>query len=214
MPEPISWDWREPKRQRKLVTVEDHILWAYAMLSITRQMMNDRRRGKPDRFPGGRTKWANIEMTKYRRQARNISTLDRDDRLAQDGIKACAHCGVSVPKYHWDHLIPQSKLRGEHIAFNQVRSCPGCNMSRGNKDLMLWHRQNQTFPTLAVLRRFLKLTYFYAKQGGCLDYPACDAVDGGLPFDPRLLPRKFPKVESLVWDYAHPDSQGIGCQSP
>lgn len=82
------------------------------MLSVTRQKMTDREKGKPDRFPGGRSKWANIEMTKYKRRIRNISSLDRDDRLAQDGIKVCAHCGVTAPRYQWDHLIPRSKLSG------------------------------------------------------------------------------------------------------
>lgn len=209
MPEPIRWDWSDPKRLRKLVIVEDHILWCYAMLSITRQIMEDRRKDKPDRFPGGRTKWANIEMTRYQQQRRTISTLDRDDALAQNGIKICAHCGTSTPKFQWDHLIPQSRLVGEYVALNQVRSCPHCNTSRGNKELMHWHRQGQTFPTLGVLRRYLKLCYFYAKQGGCLDAPTGKAVQDGLPFDPRHLPRKFPGVEHLVWDYAHPDSAEI-----
>ena len=206
MPESIKWDWSDPKRLRKLVTVEDHILWSYAMLSITRQIMEGRRKGKPDRFHGGRTKWANIEMTQYQRQRRNISTLDRDDALAQDGIKVCAHCGISGPKFQWDHLIPQSRLVGEYVALNQVRSCPNCNMSRGNTDLMDWHRQRQTFPTLGVLRRYLKLCYFYARRGGRLGVPSDEAVQDGLPFDPRYLPRKFPGIEHLVWDYAHPNN--------
>jgi len=64
---------------RKLVTVEDHILWTYALLSVKRQIMKARIEGKPDRFPGNLTKWANIEMTMYQRGSRNISTLDRDD---------------------------------------------------------------------------------------------------------------------------------------
>lgn len=209
MPELLGWDWSEPKRQRALKTVEDHVFWSYAMLSVTRQIMQDRISGKPDRLAGGRTKWANIEMTKYQQQRRNISTLDRDDALAQDGIKVCAHCGTIAPKFQWDHLIPQSRLVGEYVALNQVRSCPHCNTSRGNKDLMFWHRQNQTFPTLGVLRRYLKLCYHYAKHGGYLSVPSADAVRDGLPFDPRYFPRKFPKVEQLVWDYAHPGGTGI-----
>lgn len=80
-------------------------------------------------------------------------------------------------------------------------------MSRGNRDLMLWHRRNQTFPAMGVLRRYLKLCYFYAKQGSCLGTPACDAVQDGLPFDPRHLPRTFPEMEALVWDYAHPEAE-------
>ena len=207
MPELNKWDWSDPKRQRSLTTVEDHILWTYSMLSVTRQIMADQQRGNPNRFPGGRTKWANIEMTKYQRQELNISTLDRDDRLAQDGLRVCAHSGVVASEFQWDHLIPRSKLAGEYIALNQVRSCPSCNMSRGNKDLMLWHRQNQTFPSLGVLRRYLKLCYAYAKQCGCLGNPTCHAVQSGLPFDPRYLPRKFPAAEVLVWDFAHLESE-------
>ena len=209
MSQSIRWDWSESKRQRKLTTVEDHIFWSYALLSVSRQIMKDRQNGKPDRLLEGRRKWANIEMVKYQRQIRNISTLDRDDRLAQDGLKVCAHCGTTAPKFQWDHLIPRSKLPAEYVAFNQVRSCPRCNVSRGNNDLMLWHRLNQTFPSLGVLRRYLKLCYFYAEQRKCLDSPACEAAEIVLPFDPRLLPRTFPAVEDLVWDYAHPDTECI-----
>lgn len=207
---PIEWDWRDPKGQRKLATVADHILWSYAMLSVTRQIMNAREAGKPDRFHGGRTKWASIVMTQYQEQRKNISTLDRDDRLAQDGVRVCAHCGIMVPSYEWDHLIPQSRLDGEYVAFNQVRSCRPCNVSRGNKDFMLWHRQRRSFPTLGTLRRYLKLCYFYAKQTGCLEVPVPDAVEDGLPFDPRHLPRKFPAAADLVWDYAHPETRMPG----
>ncbi|OJG00406.1 hypothetical protein AX761_24645 [Rhizobium sp. 58] len=206
MSEPIRWDWSDPKGQRKLKTVEDYIFWSYAVLSITRQIMEDRRTGKLDRFSGARAKWANIEMKKYQEQKRNISTLDRDDALAQDGIKVCAHCGTTVPNYQWDHLIPQSRLVGEYVALNQIRSCPHCNTSRGNMELMHWHRQRLTFPTLGILRRYLKLCYFYSKQRECLGKPAGEAVQDGLPFDPRNLPRKFPMVDHLIWDYAHPDA--------
>lgn len=208
MPGSVEWDWSEPKRPRRLASVEDHLLWTYALLSVTRQMMEAHRHGRPDRFAGGRSKWANIEMTKYQRGVRNISSLDRDDRLSQDGLRLCAHCGTSAPRYQWDHLIPRSKLAGAYVALNQVRSCPRCNMSRGDKDLMLWHRQNLTFPTLGILRRYLKLCYFYAKQQECLAISADKAVEGGLPFDPRYLPRKFPKVDAVIWDYAHPPLVG------
>lgn len=180
----IHWDWTDPpKRQRKLITVSDNIFWAYSMLSISRQIVKDRKQGKADRFEGGRYKWANIETSRYQEQKRNISTLDRDDALAQDGIKVCAHCGASESVFHWDHLIPKSRLVGEYIALNQVRSCAACNLSRGNFDLMQWHRQHSTFPTLGVLRRYLKLCYSYAKSYNYLATPADEAVANGLPFD-------------------------------
>lgn len=63
-----------------------------------------------------------------------------------------------------------------------------------------------TFPSLGVLRRYLKLCYFYAQQRDFLAEPVGIALQNGLPFDPRNLPRKFPPVEKLIWDYAYPDA--------
>ncbi|WP_372500892.1 HNH endonuclease (plasmid) [Tistrella mobilis] len=184
--------------------MEDHILWSYSVLSISRKVMKQLKTGETGDYPGGRTKAANILMSGYQRRQKNITSLDRDDTLAQDGAHVCMHCGRISPRYHWDHLIPRSRLRGETIPLNQVRSCPGCNLSRGDRDLMTWHRQRQTFPTLGVLRRYIKLCYFYAKERGLLDETADDAVANGLPFDPRELPRRYPPIDQLVWDHAHP----------
>ena len=203
MSEPIRWDWSEPKRMRRLVSIEDHILWAYSLLSVSRHIMKCEKSGKPHPYLGGRTKAANILMSSYQNKENNIRTLDRDDALAQNATPVCAHCGSVAPTYHWDHLIPRSKLNGRYVALNQVRSCPRCNMSRGDKELMAWYRMNLAFPTLGVLRRYLKLCYFYSTQLECLGRPVEEAVMNGLPFDPRELPRKFPPVEDLVWDYGY-----------
>jgi hypothetical protein len=202
----MAWDWSQPgpKGQTKLSTVEDHLYWTYAMLAVCRRIMNDLAAGKPHPFPDGRTKAANIHMANYRAGKKTISNLDRDNILAQTGIACCCHCGTIADDYHWDHLIPRHTLRGGHLDLNQVRSCPHCNTSRGKKDLLDWHRQRQTFPSLAILRRYMKLCFIHAQKHGLLDRPAMDAVADGFPFRPDLLPRKFPAVECLVWDHAHP----------
>ncbi|MDT8856111.1 HNH endonuclease signature motif containing protein [Paracoccaceae bacterium Fryx2] len=200
-----NWDWSDLKRHRRLLTVEDHIFWAYSMLTVCRQLEKCATAGKPNPYPGGRTKATNIIMSKYQQKTLNISTLDRDDALAQDGTPVCAHCGSTSPVYHWDHLIPRSKLNGKYIALNQVRSCPHCNTSRGDKDLMVWHRQRMTFPSLAVLRRYLKLCYFYAEQHNQLNQAVDSSVARELPFDPTNLPRRFPPVGMLVWDFSYPE---------
>lgn len=195
-----EWDWGAPRGQTRLMTVEDHILWSYAMLSVSREAMKRIHAGEAQPFPLGRTKAANIAMRHYRDGRRRISGLDRDDALAQDGAKVCAHCGGTEPRWHWDHLIVQSRLAGLHLPLNQVRSCPGCNLSRGNVDLMHWYRRHRAFPTLALLRRYLKLCHRWAVAAGCL---AEDAAAQGLPFDPAALPRRFPPVAVLIWDHAH-----------
>lgn len=199
----LTWDWSDPKRQRKLLAVEDHIPWSYSMLSVTRIVMQSAGLSDGLFVSEGRTKATNILMSKYLSGERKIGSLDRDDALAQNGSKVCAHFGCLTSRYHWDHLIPKSRLFGDHIELNQVRSCPNCNTSRGNLDLMLWHRKNRTFPSLGVLRRYLKLCYFYSLRNLKLKQPVDDAIQLGLPFDPRAFPRKFPPISDLVWDYAY-----------
>lgn len=72
---------------------------------------------------------------------------------------------------------------------------------------MFWYRENDRFPTLAVLRRYLKLSYFFALEAGALSLPVAHDILGKLPFDPVSLPRAFPPVERLIWDFAHPAPQ-------
>lgn len=205
LPGPIAWDWSEPKRIRKLTSVEDHILWAYSILTVSRQIMRCIQAGQPHPYPEGRTKAANITMSLFQRGVKSIRNLDRDDSLAQNGKRVCGHCGDRGPKFHWDHLTPQSKLDGVFIPLNQIRSCPLCNTRRGNKDLMFWYMEDASFPTLAILRRYLKLCKDYSQQKALLLEPADSAMSRGLPFVPRNLPRKFPPIEKLIWDHAYPD---------
>ena len=199
------WDWPDPKGQTVLRTVRDHLLWSYSALTVTRIAMECLKAGKPNPYSNGRTTPTNKMLKKYRTLKMNISDLDRDDQLAQGGSVVCAHFGCSAQKLEYDHLIPRSKIKGKYIPLNQVRSCRQCNSRRGNKDLMIWHRQNKTFPSLAVLRRYLKLCSGYAEQRECLGDLATDASKNGLPFDPVALPRKLPPLEQLVWDYAYPE---------
>lgn len=186
--------------------MEDHIFWSYSMLTVTRTIMECTKAGRPDPYSGGRTKASNIIMSKFKNNTMNVRNLDRDDALAQMAVPICAHCGSRAPSYHLDHLIPKSKIKNDYIYLNQVISCPRCNTSRGNKDLMEWYRRNMMFPSLGVLRRYLKICYFYAKQRGHLDRSVEESFQDGLPFDPRNFPEKFPPANELVWDYAYLES--------
>ncbi|WP_076366980.1 HNH endonuclease [Phaeovulum vinaykumarii] len=199
------WTWSTPTGQRKLQSVADHVFWSYTLLSVTREIMVRMKAGQPNPFPNGRTKETNIRMSRYQRGLLNIRDLERDQALAEDGIRVCAHCGSHAPRYHRDHLIPRSRLGSVVLMGNVVRACPACNLSRGNRDLMIWHHDNETFPSLGILRRYLKICYFHARDQGRLDQPAAAAVTEGLPFDPRAFPRRFPPVNELVWDHAWPN---------
>lgn len=82
-----QWLWPEVKGLRTLHTVEDHLLWCYAMLSVSREVMTRQRAGEPRPFPKGRKKAANIRMSEYEKGLKKIRNLDRDDSLAQNGAR-------------------------------------------------------------------------------------------------------------------------------
>ena len=206
-----SFDWRDRGRnQRKLVTVRDHILWCYSALSISRRLMKEAH-AAGDGWVEPRShlsKMINMMTKEYLDGRRKMRSLDRDDRLALDGEKVCMHCGSSAAQYHGDHLIPQRRLNGVFVEYNQVRSCPRCNLGRGDKDLLIWHREKQTFPSLSILRRYVKIGFRVSERMGMLDLPEDEARTEGLPFVPSALPRRFPPVGDLVWDHAHPGRIG------
>ena len=205
------FDWHDRgRKQRKLVTVRHHIFWCYSALSVSRRFMKEAE-SAGDGWVEPRVKLTamiNVMTAKYLDGALTMASLDRDDRLALDGDRVCMHCGKYAAKYHMDHLLPQSRLDGVFVECNQVRSCESCNLSRGNKDLMIWHRQKQTFPSLSILRRFLKVSFRVSERMGILDVSEEEARQNGLPFVPSALPRRFPPVRDLVWDYAHPERIG------
>lgn len=66
---------------------------------------------------------------------------------------------------------------------------------------MRWYRERQAFPTLALMRHYLKLCYSITDAMGLLDRSPEDAVRAGLPFDPILLPSRYPPMAELIWDW-------------
>lgn len=81
-------------------------------------------------------------------------------------------------------------------------SCPNCNRSRRNTDLMLWHSQRKTFPTLSVLGRCTKLCRMAAKALSLNDESAEAALAKGLPFAPAIYRAGFQRLP--FWSAATP----------
>lgn len=194
------WDWPESRVRRKVETVGRQIYWSYAGLSVTRQRM---RATDSHQFINGRGMSTNIEFHRYVRGERRMGPLEREIREQALNAARCVHCGAADAR-EMDHLIPRSK-GGYEMPFNTAPSCQRCNRSRGKKDLMLWYRKRRTFPCLALLRHYLKLCHACADRTDLLDKSVEDALAAGLPFDPRLLPTKYPPIDQLVWDWRFPN---------
>ena len=108
---------------------------------------------------------------------------------------ACSYCG-SRDRLTVDHLIPRAKL-GEDLAHNIVWACRSCNSSKGAKDVLEWHQEKGQFPTLVVLRRYLKLVALICDQRGCFDDPF-PAPNLDLPFDLERLPTvNYPPIREI-----------------
>lgn len=58
--------------------------------------------------------------------------------LLIDQHDLCAHCGIVLNgKYHVDHVVPLSQ-GGGNGADNIALACPPCNLSKGDKSLLIW----------------------------------------------------------------------------
>lgn len=190
------WDWPDSGVRRRTDTVERLIWWSYASLSVTRRRMTA---SEPVVFLDGRGRATPGEFGRYVRGEKRLGPLDRETREQALHSPLCAHCGAGSP-CEMDHLIPRSR-GGANLGFNTVPCCASCNRRRGNKDLMRWYREQRAFPTLALMRHYLKLCYSVASKMDLLERSPEDAVHAGLPFDPALLPSRYPPIEQAIWDW-------------
>lgn len=108
----------------------------------------------------------------------------------------CAYCGDNAD-ISIDHIIPKI-LQGSNSADNLIRVCKCCNSSKGGKDLLEWYFKRNEFPSIFVLRRYLKLVYQYCYENNLLDISIDEAIIATLPFDVKLIPIDYPTPDQLV----------------
>ena len=126
----------------------------------------------------------------------NIRTVFDDEKIKLQTGQICNYCG-SKEKLSLDHIFPQ-KLGGKDDAENLIFACRTCNSSKGKKDLMEWMNIKGQFLPLMIIRRYLKLIFYYCEKNGLLDKKIEDLAEMDLPFRIDLLPMKFPKPSDLV----------------
>jgi hypothetical protein len=123
------------------------------------------------------------------------SMLD-DEIVKLTSVRACAYCGAQE-HLSVDHLIPRN-ARGSDESGNLVIACRTCNSSKKDEDLLRWMARRGSFPSIFVLRRYLKLAHAIATDLGLLDEDAERAAATGLlTFDPLMLPERFPPLDRI-----------------
>jgi len=183
-----------------ITTVREHIAWAYANLSLAHSALQD-------------------EVTEYGRVhyiIRNklyhglisgrmsMRSLYDDERVKMIMPKACCYCGCTKD-LAVDHLIPRIK-GGLDESDNLICACRRCNSSKQGRDMLEWMRSKRSFPSILLLRRYLKIVAHYCEQDGCMDAMLSAVNDMDLPFDLALLPMELPPLKDLkLWVY--PDDE-------
>lgn len=130
--------------------------------------------------------------------AMDLGALVEDERLKLRLPQACCYCG-SREHLAADHLISR-KNGGLDVGDNLIWACRSCNSSKGPLDLMVWMERTCSFPSLLLLRRYLKLAIGMCRDRELMDRPLQEADGHDLPFDIGRTPVNFPAPIGLrLW---------------
>lgn len=181
-------------------TIREQIAWSYANLARAHAALHD-----------GVTKYKVVHHVIRNKLYHglvsgkmDIRSLYDDERIKMTFPQACYYCG-STANLAIDHLIPKIK-GGSDEANNLIWACRSCNSSKQGQDMLAWSSTKGFFPSLLLLRRYLKIVARYCEQEGRMDTALSEDVGKEMPFDIRMLPTKFPALPELkLWVYPEED---------
>jgi hypothetical protein len=124
-----------------------------------------------------------------------VSSLFKDERWKMENGARCVYCG-STENLSVDHLFPRIKGGADNVE-NLVCSCKSCNSSKGKKDLMAWYKERGQFPSIMVLRRYLKLVLQKCQELDFMDKAWEEVNDSALPFSLSEIPTNFPRCSEI-----------------
>lgn len=173
-------------------TARENIAWSYANLARAHAALKD-----------GATSYRRVDHIIRNRLYRGLasgtlsmrSLLD-DERLKMTFPQSCCYCGADQ-KLTIDHLIPRVR-GGQDWAENLVWACRSCNSSKHGKDMLDWMRSRNAFPSILLLRRYLKIAHLLCESMDLIDESMDSHRLSSLPFEIGSLPHEFPPLSTLV----------------
>jgi hypothetical protein len=126
----------------------------------------------------------------------SLGSLLDDERIKMAFPNLCCYCGVSG-QLSLDHMIPTAR-GGANTGDNVVWACRSCNSAKGAKDMLEWLAERESFPSLLLLRRYLKLAAEIASAADAINAPLDSPPS--LPFSLKAIPVSFPPPAKLrLW---------------
>lgn len=176
----------------KVDTVGELLYWSYANLAMAHAAVSK----KTDGY--GRTHFM-IRSRLFKglkNQTMQIGSIVDDERLKMILPQSCCYCG-SKENLAVDHLIPR-KRGGADTGDNLVWACRTCNSSKCARDLLEWFADRDQFPSILILRRYLKLAIEICQSKNLMDVNLADLPE--LPFVLSAIPTVFPQPSELkLW---------------
>ncbi len=188
--EPRNAALMHSRAAKRVETIGELLHWSYANLASLDVAL---RRGLAKR---DRVCWmVRAKLFKgLRQQTMNVGTLFADLLVAP--TDQCSYCGVKPPpKLHGDHLIPKSK-GGLESGDNLVWSCRSCNSAKNDRDLLEWYAAKKSFPSVILMRRYLKLALAEVIARGLMDTPLEEHPN--VTFSLDLIPVRYPDPEERL----------------
>jgi hypothetical protein len=176
----------------EISTIGDLLNWSYANLAMAHAAVTS----KSEKY--GRTHYI-IRSRLYSglsNKKMNIGPLADDERLKMILPQACCYCG-SREFLAADHLIPK-KRGGIDSGDNLVWACRTCNSSKCANDVLEWLKDRNQFPSILLLRRYLKLAIEICNERNLMDTKIDEAP--ALPFSLAAIPTNYPQPNLLkLW---------------
>ena len=177
-------------------TVREHIAWSYANLSRAHAALED-----------GANRYAVVHHVIRNKLYHGLvsgkmsmRSLYHDERLKMTFPQACYYCG-SNQTLVVDHLIPRIR-GGSDESDNLIWACRSCNSSKQGRDMLSWIISKDMFPSILLLRRYMKIVARFCEDNGYMDMGLSEVAEVDTPFDIYLLPTKFPPLKELtLWTY-------------
>lgn len=176
----------------EITTVGELLHWSYANLAMAHAAVT----AKAEKYGRGHFMIRSRLYAGLNKKTMSIGPLADDERLKMVLPQSCCYCG-STDHLSVDHLIP-TKRGGANAGDNLVWACRSCNSSKCARDALEWLAERNQFPSLLLLRRYLKLAIEMSREMNLTTLPLDAAPD--LPFSLSMIPTTYPQPKQLrLW---------------